>query len=122
EPVVPSSTTLLVVVAALDVLGKPFAAEWVHRLDLVLAATGRREGDAVDEAAVAGALRDPSGYLARRPREARFAIFLNKVGDDAALASARRIGQELGPGPGRVVAGSARQGTAHVLEGEPLVH
>jgi molybdenum cofactor cytidylyltransferase len=122
EPVLPASTTLFVVVAALDVLGKPFAAEWVHRLDLVLAATGRAAGDRVDEAAVVRALRDPDGYIGRRPRAARFAVFLNKAEDDAALASARRIGREIGPGLGRVLAGSARQGTAHVLEEDAAVH
>src|SRR5262245_57009270 len=45
EPVVPGRTSLLVVVAALDVLGAPLDEEKVHRLDRVLEATGRRAGD-----------------------------------------------------------------------------
>ena len=44
EPVLPRSTTLVIVVAALDVLGRPLDAAMVHRLDLVRAATGAAEG------------------------------------------------------------------------------
>jgi probable selenium-dependent hydroxylase accessory protein YqeC len=121
EPVVPASTTLLVVVAALDVVGKPLTADWVHRLDLVLAATGRAPGDLVDEAVVARALADPGGYLARRPRGARFAVFLNKAEDDAAFERARGIAHGLGSGVGRVVAGSARQGTGRIVD-DTVVH
>jgi probable selenium-dependent hydroxylase accessory protein YqeC len=41
EPVIPSSTTLVIVVAALDALGAPLDAATVHRLDLVCAGDHR---------------------------------------------------------------------------------
>jgi len=56
EPVVPRSTTVLVVVAALDALGQPLDESRVHRLELVAAATGRPSGT-------------PSAYPDARPSD-----------------------------------------------------
>ncbi len=114
EPVVPRSTTLLVAVAALDILGRPLGDEHVHRLELVIAATGRAEGDRVDEEMVARALRDPAGYLSRVPSGARSAVFLNKAEDEVAARAAGRLARLLLPAYDRVVAGNARGGPAWV--------
>jgi probable selenium-dependent hydroxylase accessory protein YqeC len=115
EPVVPLSTTLLVVVAALDVLGQPLAEAHVHRLDRVAAAAGRAPGSAVDEDVVVAALRDPSGYPSRVPPRARAGVFLNKAEGEEALAAAGRIARRLVPPYAFVVAGSARDGSAQVM-------
>jgi probable selenium-dependent hydroxylase accessory protein YqeC len=109
EPVVPSRTTLLVVVAALDALGAPFDEGRVHRLDRVIEATGG--GAAIDEAAMAACLLHPAGYPARVPPGARLGAFLNKAEDEAAQAAAARIAGKLTPAYALVVAGSARAGT-----------
>jgi molybdenum cofactor cytidylyltransferase len=112
EPVVPRSTTLLVVVAALDVLGQPLDARSVHRLGVVLSATGRPAGAPVDEDTVVAALRSETGYPSRVPGAGRSAVFLNKVEGHALRAAARRIAARLVPPYGRVAAGSARAGEA----------
>ena len=109
EPVVPSSATLLVVVAALDALGAPFDEERVHRLERVVEVTGG--GAAIDEAALAACLLYPPGYPARVPEGARLAAFLNKAEDEGAAAAAARIAARLLPVYSLVVAGSARAGT-----------
>ena len=114
EPVVPLSATLLVVVAALDVLGQPLAEAHVHRLDRVAAAAGRAPGSAVDEDVVVAALREPSGYPSRVPPRARAGVFLNKA-EGEALAAAGRIARRLVPPYAFVVAGSARDGWAQVM-------
>ena len=114
EPVVPASTTLLLVVAALDVLGHPIGPERVHRLDLMLAATGRAPGEPLDEAAVGLALGDPAGYPARRPAGGRIGLFLNKVEDARMEAAAARIAAGLVPPYAFVAAGSARDGMARL--------
>ena len=114
EPVVPRSTTLLVVVAAIDILGRPLGNENVHRLELVLAATGKAAGDRVDEETLAAALRCPGGYLSRVPKGARPAVFLNKAEDQGAAGPAGRVARLLLPAYDRVVAGSARGGPAWV--------
>jgi len=115
EPVVPLSATLLVVVAALDVLGQPLAEAHVHRLDRVAAAAGRAPGSAVDEDVVVAALREPSGYPSRVPPRARAGVFLNKAEGEEALAAAGRIARRLVPPYAFVVAGSARDGSAQVM-------
>lgn len=113
EPVVPVSTTLMVVVAALDILGQPLDERWVHRLDLVLAACGKQAGEAVGELDVVRVLCEPGGYPARVPRGARAGVFLNKAEGEPALRAARAIAARLSPPYGFVLAGSARSGEAH---------
>jgi probable selenium-dependent hydroxylase accessory protein YqeC len=114
EPLVPPSTTVLVVVAALDVLGGPLDESRVHRLELVAAATGRRMGETVDEDVVVAALNHRDGYPARIGPGVRAAVFLNKVEDAARRDAAARIAPRLMP-PYRVVAaGSARGGDIRV--------
>lgn len=112
EPVVPGRTSLLLVVAALDVLGAPLDEEKTHRLDRVLEVTGRREGDAVDEDVVAACLAHEQGYPARRPAGARLGVFLNKAEDEGTMAAAARLAARLIPPYDLVAAGSARSGTA----------
>jgi probable selenium-dependent hydroxylase accessory protein YqeC len=124
EPVVPATTTLLVVVAALDVLGRPLTADWVHRLDLMLAMTGRSPGEIVNEDVVIAALGHPRGYLSRRPPAARSVLFLNKAESDGAFGSAARIAEGVSPLFGRIAAGSGRAGVARLLASaqDPIVH
>jgi probable selenium-dependent hydroxylase accessory protein YqeC len=110
EPVVPSRATHVVVLAALDVLGKPLAEDHVHRLELVIRATGCRAGSPVDESVLAAALLHPDGYLSRIPATARAGVFLNKAEDPAAMAAAERIARGLVPPYAFVAAGSAREG------------
>lgn len=110
EPVVPRSTTHLVVVCGLDVLGEPLDEGRVHRVELVSAATGIGMGEVVDEDGVATALRHAAGYLARAPRRARITVFLNKAEDEGRLQAAGRLARRLVPPYHLVVAGSARTG------------
>ncbi|HUG52030.1 MAG TPA: selenium cofactor biosynthesis protein YqeC [Vicinamibacteria bacterium] len=110
EPVIPATTTVVVVVCALDVLGHPLDDERVHRVELVRAATGVEPGEAVDEDCVAMALRHADGYPARIPARARAGVFLNKAEDDRALAAGARLAARLIPPYRWVVAGSARSG------------
>jgi probable selenium-dependent hydroxylase accessory protein YqeC len=111
EPVIPASTTLVVVVCALDVLGQPLDEERVHRTSLVRAATGVEAGEAVDEDCLAAALRHQDGYPSRIPARARAGVFLNKAEDGATLAAAARLAVRLIPPYHWVAAGSARSGS-----------
>ncbi len=112
EPVIPASTTLVIVVAALDVLGRPLDAATVHRLDLVCAATGAPEGVLVGPALLAAALAHPSSYPSRIRAGVRSAVFLNKADDDAAIGAAAAMAALLRPPYSIVAAGSARSGRA----------
>jgi molybdenum cofactor cytidylyltransferase len=112
EPVLPSSTSLLVVIAALDVLGRALDETSVHRVELVRDAVGLAEGAPVDEAAVAAALRAPGGYPARFRPGMRTAVFLNKVEGAPDRAAAERIARQLRPTYDLVAAGAVQQGEA----------
>jgi probable selenium-dependent hydroxylase accessory protein YqeC len=115
EPVIASSTTLVVVVAALDVLGAPLDETRVHRVEAVRAASGAAAGAIVDPGILARALAHPGSYVSRIPARARSAVFLNKADDAGARAGAGDAARGLKPPFALVVAGSARAGTASVL-------
>jgi probable selenium-dependent hydroxylase accessory protein YqeC len=110
EPVIPASTTLVVVVCALDALGQPLDEDRVHRVELVRAATGVEAGEAVDEDCLAAALRHQDGYPSRVPPRARAGVFLNKAEDAATLDASARLAARLIPPYHWVAAGSARSG------------
>jgi molybdenum cofactor cytidylyltransferase len=95
EPVVPSSTTVLVPMAGLDVLGRPLTADFVHRPALVAALTGAAEGDPVTPEMVAAVLAHPAGGAKGLPDGARLIPFLNKADDASRLAEARAIARSL---------------------------
>jgi probable selenium-dependent hydroxylase accessory protein YqeC len=112
EPVVPRSTSLLLVVSALDALGQPLDETWVHRLERVCEATGKAAGTILDEQAFVAALRHPAGYPARLRPGQRSGVFLNKVEDDRLREAGRCIAAGLVPPYGFVASGSARAGEA----------
>ena len=108
EPVVPASASILVVLAALDVLGTPAGGELVHRPEIVGRLTGLGPDEPVTEDALAACLAHPDGYPARMRAGLRAIVFLNKVEDAARDAAAERIAGRLCPPYAAVVAGSAR--------------
>lgn len=109
EPVVPASTTLLLVVAALDALGAPLDEERVHRLERVREAAGA-DARTIDADTIAACLLHPPGYPARVPPGARLAAFLNKAEGGGHEAASARIAARLWGTYSTVVAGSARSG------------
>lgn len=108
EPVVPASATLMVVLAALDVLDTPAGGDLVHRPEIVERLAGLRPDDPVTEDALAACLAHPEGYPGRVRRGLRPVVFLNKVEDDSRASAAGRLAARLCPPYESVVAGSAR--------------
>jgi probable selenium-dependent hydroxylase accessory protein YqeC len=115
EPVVPRCTTLLLVLAALDLLGEPLDERRVHRVELVGEACGKARGERLAAEDVRRCLCAPDGYPARVPPRARATVFLNKVHDAPSWESASRLAPGLVPPYAMVVAGSARAGECRVL-------
>jgi probable selenium-dependent hydroxylase accessory protein YqeC len=91
EPVVPASTTILVPMADLTVLGKPLAEEYVHRPELVAELTGAVVGEPVTVEIVATVLSHPRGGLKSLPERARVIPILNQMAEDHPLDEARQI-------------------------------
>jgi molybdenum cofactor cytidylyltransferase len=110
EPVIPSSTTVLVPVVGLDVVGKPLAAGQVHRPEIVAALSGAALGDPVTPEMIATVLAHPEGGAKGVPPGARLVPFLNKAEDEATLATARQIARLLLAHPivDRVIIGAAQ--------------
>jgi molybdenum cofactor cytidylyltransferase len=92
EPVVPEGTTLTVVVAGMDVLGRPLNADNVHRLEIVEELSGAERGSPIVEEVIALAI--VRGYFPVIPRGSRRVVFLNKT-DDSRLKQAERVGELL---------------------------
>ena len=95
EPVIPSSTTLLVPVAGVDAIGAPLDDEHVHRAALAAALAGVPPGTIVDARILANIIAGAEGGLKNRPPHARVIPLINKAANVAQLLSGREIAREL---------------------------
>lgn len=124
EPVVPVSTTLLVPMASLHVLGKPLSDGYVFRPERVaaLSRTSLREPVTVDT--VAAVLTHPQGGLKALPPQARVIPLLNQWEGERGSAEAREMAKLLlrHERIQRVVVASLRQADAvlDIIETEPF--
>jgi len=91
EPVMPASTTILVPMADLTVLGKPLAEEHVHRPELVASLTGAAVGQPVTVEMVATVLSHPQGGLKGLPGQAKAIPILNSGWGKERIGSHTRI-------------------------------
>jgi molybdenum cofactor cytidylyltransferase len=123
EPVVPASTTLLVPMASLHVLGKPLGSEHVFRPERVAALSGTALGEPVTVDTVAAVLTHRQGGLKALPPQARVVPLLNQWEGERASAEAREVAKLLlrHERIQRVVVASLRQAdpVLDIIEAEP---
>jgi molybdenum cofactor cytidylyltransferase len=123
EPVVPASTTLLVPMASLHVLGKPLSSEHVFRPEVVATLSWTALGEPVTVDIVAAVLTHPLGGLKGLPPQARVVPLLNQWEGEAASAEAREVAELLlrHERIQRVVVASLRQAdpVLDIFEAEP---
>jgi probable selenium-dependent hydroxylase accessory protein YqeC len=110
EPVLPGTTGVVLVLAAMDVLGAPLTDKVVHRVALVTGACGRAEGEPVDTEAFLATLLHETGYLSRIPPGVRAGVFLNKA--EGEPRSAAEMAARLVPPYAFAAYGSAWSGNA----------
>jgi probable selenium-dependent hydroxylase accessory protein YqeC len=79
EPVIPSSTTLVIAVAGMDALGSSLNCNNTFRPELISRLTGLSEGDTITETAIAKLMTHPNGIIQYSPPEAMIIPFLNKI-------------------------------------------
>jgi len=79
EPVIPGSTTLVVPVVGIDVVGKPLDDAHVHRPGRVAALTGAVQGRPITLEHIAQVLTHAQGGLKGVPARARVVPLVNKV-------------------------------------------
>lgn len=118
EPVIPSSTRLVVPGVGIDVLGRPLTDEHVHRAELVSHLSGTPIGQPVTVDTVAMVLTHPQGGLKHVPPAARVIPLINK----AETPTARRLAGQLSrtlltcPRIDSVLIGSVQNGAAPIYK------
>jgi len=79
EPVIPSSTTMVIAVIGLEAMGRPLDPEIVFRPGLFREITGLEDGETITPAALARIFQSPNGLFKGAPDAARRITFLNKL-------------------------------------------
>ena len=95
EPVITSSTTLVVPVVGIDVVGRPLDATHVHRPERVAALTGAELGQTVTPELIAAVLAHPQGGLKGVPPHARAVVLVNKARTEGEITTASHLADLL---------------------------
>ena len=95
EPVIPSSSRLVLAVAGIDALGQPLDARCVHRPERVARLSGLGLGESVTPRSIASALWHPEGCGRGRSPGAHLVPVINKVDSAEWRDGGRRVAREL---------------------------
>jgi molybdenum cofactor cytidylyltransferase len=95
EPVVPTSTTLLVAVVGVDALGLPLDSEYIHRPQRVAELSGAALGQPLSAESIARVLLHAAGPLRDMPPHARALILLNKADSPLRRKAAEEIAEAI---------------------------
>jgi molybdenum cofactor cytidylyltransferase len=95
EPVIPAFSDLVVLVAAIDVVGQPIRSPLVHRPQRVAALLGGEDGTLLTPTAIGQLMTSPEGGLQSVPRAAEVRAALNKVESASGDADARQIAAQV---------------------------
>ena len=95
EPVISSSTTLLIPIVGIDALGEPLDEETAFRPERVAELTGTRYGTPITAHLIATVMTHPQGLCKGAPAGARIIPLINKVETTEGLNGAREVAQEV---------------------------
>ncbi len=112
DPVVPAATRLLVPVIGAEVIGRPLAADCVHRPARAAELVGVAEGETMTTAMIVTILLHPEGYLHNCPPGACVVPFVNKAEGEAVRPAEELAAAVLSaghPAVGGVVIGSMQR-------------
>lgn len=114
EPVIPSTSDAVIVVAGMSGLGLPLLEETVFRADVWAALSGAALGSPIDAESFARVALHPAGLAKGCPEHSQTTLFLNQVHSPEARAAAATIARLLGAASfspfDRIVAGSLTHG------------
>jgi molybdenum cofactor cytidylyltransferase len=99
EPVVPESTTILVPIAGLNILGQPLDESHAHRSEIIASLANQPLGTPITPTTVARILTHPAGGAKQLPEGARLVPLLNKADTEADLQNAGEIAEQLMTNP-----------------------
>jgi probable selenium-dependent hydroxylase accessory protein YqeC len=87
EPIIPTSTTLVIAVVGIDALDGKLSQEIAFRPEIITQLTGVPQGGMLTREAIATHVSDKRGIIQNTPDKTRIVAFINKVdlshGDDA---------------------------------------
>lgn len=95
EPVIPASTSLLLPIIGLDVLGKLLNDDNVHRSKVFAAITGIQPGSSIEPDALVSILLHKDGYLRQLAKNIVVLPFLNKAETLHSCKTGFKIAQQL---------------------------
>lgn len=95
EPVLASTTTLLVVVIGLDAVGVPIDDQHVHRPERIAALTASKQGDALKPEHIAAIVGEYETRCADVDENARFAVLINKADAGPAVPAVAALAHAL---------------------------
>jgi probable selenium-dependent hydroxylase accessory protein YqeC len=112
EPVIPSSSTLVIAVVGIDALGEPLSDEVAFRTELITRLTGLPEGGVISPEVIATLITARQGVTQHSPDKARIIPFINKVELPADSVELQQMAYAVlsreHPAITRVVAGSLK--------------
>jgi probable selenium-dependent hydroxylase accessory protein YqeC len=112
EPVIPSSTSLVIAVGGIDGLGEVFDEDVVFRSQIASALLDESLGQIITVGLAARLLAHPQGIIKGTPEKAQIVYFINKLGPESSLPQASELAHlilETGnPQVKRVVLGQAQ--------------
>lgn len=120
EPVIPESTTTVVAVMGVEVLGRPFTPDLVFRADAFEEITGIAPGRIITSRPLSRLFVLPEGLFRSAPGRARKVVLLNKTDLPHDREQVRELARLVLAGHGmrveRVIAGSMRAGEFRISE------
>jgi probable selenium-dependent hydroxylase accessory protein YqeC len=94
EPVIPSGADRVVVVAALDAIGRPLDGDTVHRPEIAARLLGTSTGEPITPGMLADLIAHPQGGLKGIPAGVEAIVLLTRWGDGA-RASGEEVAERL---------------------------
>ena len=97
EPVVPKSCSLVIWTMAIKVLGRPWSANSVHRVERAMALLGLASQTPITQDQVVELVKHPLGCLKGIPAPCRRIALINQADTAEEIAQAKELGQRLIP-------------------------
>jgi probable selenium-dependent hydroxylase accessory protein YqeC len=103
EPVIPSATEALVIVAGVNGLGLPLKEDNLFRAEIWSRLSGLALGSPISADSLARSVAHPDGLARGCPVHARRTMFLNQADTPERCAEAKRVAECLAASPGNTV-------------------
>ena len=95
DPVIPSESSLIVVVIGIDSVGMQINFHNVHRPDRIYELTGSRVDSLITTDVITKLLLHPQGYLHNCPQDSVIVLFINKVESAAQRKQAEKLAAQM---------------------------